>query len=123
LIFVVLFSYLVIGGGEIKRNMVAGPCSVEYKYFLTNNVYCNWATAGHCADNFLESANARRKLGICLCEKEEIQAIRKELIKLIKSDPILSNDFSTLMHLNPTTDSLKIICNHKVSLFKRLYLD
>jgi|GEM_PF-6461380 len=116
--------YVIILGGPIKQSISIGSCHEEYTYFITDNTFQDWNTAGHATDNFMEVGNAYRFVGKCLCQEPHSETTRKNLINILKSDKMIYLSYRRIKQLYRVgTDSIKIACDHSKEIFERLAID
>jgi hypothetical protein len=121
----IVFYYLIILGGPIRNLIELRGCTVSYTHYLTNNRYCNWRTAGHCATNDVVLTNARREVLHCLCENAaQNPPETRELLELIQADPLLSPDFERIQsEQGVSLNSVQAICGHRETLFVPVTLE
>ena len=115
----VVFYYLIILGGPIRNLIELRGCTVSYTHYLTNNMYCNWRTAGHCPTNDVILTNARREVLSCLCENADQNPPEiRELLELIQADPLLTPVFEHIQsEQGVSLNSVQTICSQRIILF------
>lgn len=120
MVLLLVAFYIIIMGGPIPKSLEAAGCRTDYVYFLTNNAYCNMRTHGHCPDNNLMLSNAKRELGLCLCESYllgQTRGTEEALVTLIESDEILLDNY------RQSKGELKTVCQNRVQFFDFLMIE
>jgi len=120
----VVLYYLIILGGPIRNLIEVRGCAVGYTHYLTNNLYCNSRTAGHCPTNEVILTNARREILGCLCENAaRNKPEARELLELIQADPLLSRTLERIQSEHGASlNTVQAICDQRVILFAPVVL-
>jgi hypothetical protein len=118
IVFISITIFLLVLGGPINRTLLVKECKTEYTYFITNNLFCNYRTSGHCPDNEFEIINAENSVGQCLCEKFESSKSKADSMNVVEY--INTNERIVKSYKQLTNNSeimVSVVCKNKDELF------